>query len=165
MVACILACLVLSVAVMVRRRAFFQEESSCLFVRDAPDHCAAPQNPCEAIPRDGSSDQSVGCLELHGEWDMHRVAVRPHSSAHVPGTVPGHHNGVGPDGVGKAQSAKASSMVLMLFLLLHRQAPLLKSPATKSTCSSSITARIVGVASSRSRAFWHNCYWCATTSL
>ena len=31
-----------------------------------------------------------------------------------------HHNGVGPSGVGKAQPAKASSMVLVLFLLLHR---------------------------------------------
>ena len=30
--------------------------------------------------------------------------------------------GVGPSGAGKAQSAKASSMVLMLFLLLHRHA-------------------------------------------
>ena len=27
----------------------------------------------EGIPHDGSSDQSVGCLERHGEWEMHRV--------------------------------------------------------------------------------------------
>ena len=43
--------------------------------RDALDHCSAPPNPCEAIPRDGSSDRSVGCLEHRGEWEMHRVAV------------------------------------------------------------------------------------------
>ena len=35
----------------------------------------APPNPCEAIPRGGSSDRSVGCLEHRGEWEMHRVAV------------------------------------------------------------------------------------------
>ena len=43
--------------------------------RDALDHCVAPQNPCEAIPGDGSSDRSVGFLELRGQWEMHRVAV------------------------------------------------------------------------------------------
>ena len=42
--------------------------------RDALDHRVSPQNPCEAIPRDGSSDQSVGCQELRGEWERHRVA-------------------------------------------------------------------------------------------
>ena len=51
-----------------------------------------------------------------------------------PGIEPGPHNGVGPSGVGKAQSAKASSMVPMLFLLLHCQAVALKSPATSSIC-------------------------------
>ena len=51
--------------------------------------------------------------------------------------------GVEPSGVGKSQSAQASSVVLMMFLLLHRHAAPLKSPATKSTCSPSITARIV----------------------
>ena len=43
--------------------------------RDALDHCVAPQNPREAIPRDGSFDRSVGRLELREEWRMHRVAV------------------------------------------------------------------------------------------
>ena len=36
-------------------------------------------------------------------------------------------------GVSKAQSVKASSIVLRLFLLRHRHAVPLKSPATKST--------------------------------
>ena len=43
---------------------------------------------------------------------------------------PGPHNGVGPGGVGKAQSAKALSMVIWLSLLRHRHAVPLKSPAT-----------------------------------
>ena len=43
--------------------------------RDALDTCVATRNPCEAIPRDGSSDRSVGCLELREEWERHRVAV------------------------------------------------------------------------------------------
>ena len=43
--------------------------------RGALDHCVAPQNPCETIPRDGSSDQYVGCQELRGDWEMHRVAM------------------------------------------------------------------------------------------
>ena len=41
----------------------------------------------------------------------------PQTSAHLPGIDPGPHNGVGPGSIGTAQSAKASSMVLMLFLL------------------------------------------------
>ena len=46
----------------------------------------------------------------------------PQTSAQLFGIDPAPHKGVGPGGVGKAQSAKASSMVLMLFLLLHRHA-------------------------------------------
>ena len=47
-------------------------------------HCAAPQSPCEALPRD------------------------PHTSDHVPDSAPGlHNNGVGPGGIVKSQSAKA----------------------------------------------------------
>ena len=42
----------------------------------------------------------------------------PPTSAHLPGTAPGPHSGVGPGGIGKAESAKASSMLLMLFLML-----------------------------------------------
>ena len=56
------------------------------------------------------------------------------TSAQLFGIDPGHHNGVGTGGVGKAQSAKASSMVLMLFLLRHRHAVPLNSPATRSIC-------------------------------
>ena len=58
----------------------------------------------------------------------------PQTSAQLFGIDPGHHNGVGPGGVGKAQSVKASSIVLRLLLLRHRYAVPLKSPATKSTC-------------------------------
>ena len=46
----------------------------------------------------------------------------PQTSAQLFGIEPGPHNGVGPGGVGNAQSAKASSIVLMLSLLLHRHA-------------------------------------------
>ena len=58
MVACILACLVLLFASVLSRGVVVR------VFRDALDHCAAPQNPCEAKPRDGSSDRSVGCPEL-----------------------------------------------------------------------------------------------------
>ena len=58
----------------------------------------------------------------------------PHTSDKLFGIVPGPHNGVGPCAVGKVQSAKASSRVLMLFLLLHRHAVPLKSLATRSIC-------------------------------
>ena len=50
----------------------------------------------------------------------------PQTSAQLSGMDPGPHSGVGPGGAGNAQSAKASSMVLMLFLLLHRHAVPLK---------------------------------------
>ena len=56
----------------------------------------------------------------------------PQTSAQLFGIDPGPHNGVRPGGVGNAQSAEASSIVLMLSLLLHRHAVPLKSPATKS---------------------------------
>ena len=38
----------------------------------------------------------------------------PQTSAQLFGIEPGHHNGVGPSGAGNAQSAEASSIVLML---------------------------------------------------
>ena len=60
--------------------------------------------------------------------------LRNQTSARLFGTDPGPHHGGGPGGVGNAQSAKASSTVLMLSLLLHRHAVPLKSPATKSIC-------------------------------
>ena len=56
----------------------------------------------------------------------------PQTSAQLFGIDPGPHNGVGPSGVGNAQSAKAPSIVLMLSLLLHRHAFPLKPPATMS---------------------------------
>ena len=57
----------------------------------------------------------------------------PQTSVQSSGMDPGHHKGVGSGGVGKAQSVKASSIVLGLFLLRHRHAVPLKSLATKST--------------------------------
>ena len=72
--------------------------------------------------RGGSFDRSGAGLELHAEWKRRREVE------------PGPHKGGGPGGADKAQSAKASSMVLMLFLLMHRHAGPLKSPATRSTC-------------------------------
>ena len=92
--------------------------------RDVIERCAIQQNPGGAIPRDGSSDRPGGCLELRGEWRMRHADElyifhlnpgglrNPHTSAHLPGTAPGHHNGVGPGGIGKAQSAEASSKIL-----------------------------------------------------
>ena len=75
MVACIFACLVL----LVRCHGTAQSVlSGGIVVRvhhDVPDHYAGPQNPSGAIFRDGSSDQSVGCPQLRGEWEMHSVAV------------------------------------------------------------------------------------------
>ena len=61
-----------------------------------------------------------------------------------PGTATGAHDGVEPGGIGKFVSVKASSITLRLPLPQgRRQAAPLKYPATKSTCSSNITARIV----------------------
>ena len=64
----------------------------------------------ETISRDGSSDRSVGCLELREEWKTHRVVLlsNAHSSQEVwethtrPTTylAPGPHNG--PSGIGKS---------------------------------------------------------------
>ena len=50
----------------------------------------------------------------------------------------------GQEATGKSQSAEASSMMLrVLALVVRRQAAPLKSPATKSTFTSSVTARMV----------------------
>ena len=65
--------------------------------------------------------------------------MNPHTSAHSSGIV-------GPGGIGKSVSANASSRVLVgrKLLSLHcRHAAPLKSPTTRSTCSSCKTARIV----------------------
>ena len=110
--------------------------------RNALDHCVAPQNPGEAISRDGSSDRCVGCPELREEWKMHHADVlsifhlspgglrNPHTSAHIPGTVPGPHNGVEPGGIGKAQSAKASSITLIVLTLVSRRHAAPSAPRT-----------------------------------
>ena len=98
------------------------------------------------MSRGGSFDQSGAGLELCVGWRKRRKVVlsntdliqevlrNPQTSAQLFGIDPGPHNGAGPGGVGKAQSAKASSMVLMLYLLLHRHAVPLTSPATRSIC-------------------------------
>ena len=81
-------------------------------------------SPNEATFRDGSSDQK--------RWE--RGGLRnPQTSAQLFGMDPGPLNGVGPGGVGKAQSEKGSSMVLRLSRLRYRHAVPLKSPATRST--------------------------------
>ena len=70
--------------------------------------------------------------------------TQAHTSVHSPGTAPG-PNGVEPGGIGKSVSAKASSIILVGWGLLPfawRQAAPLKSPATRSTCSYCITARM-----------------------
>ena len=81
----------------------------------------------------------------HSSWKSDGL-IKPHTSAHSPGTAPDPHNGVAPGGTGWFVSAKASSIVLVsrrsLPHGLRRAAPV-KSPATKSTCSSSITLRTV----------------------
>ena len=72
--------------------------------------------------------------------------MKPHTSAQSPGTPPGPHNSVGPGGTGRFVLAKASSKMLVRRRSLphgRRQAAPLKSPATKSTCCSSITVRTV----------------------
>ena len=80
---------------------------------DALDHCAGHHNPSEAIPRDaaliGLSDdwsfvtngKAPCCWTLHLPSESGRLR-NPHTSAHVPGTAPGPHNGAGPGGIGKA---------------------------------------------------------------
>ena len=74
---------------------------------------AIQQNPGGATPRDGSSDRSGGCQDLRGEcamltnfhcpsesWELRN----PQTSAHLPGTAPGPHNGVVPGGIVMAVS-------------------------------------------------------------
>ena len=85
MVANILTCLVLSFAVMVRRRAFFQE--MCLTIETF-------HKIHEAILRDGGS---VGLPDARSFME----SLSPHTPAHVPGTAPGPHYSVGPGGIGK----------------------------------------------------------------
>ena len=114
-------------------------------IRDVIDRCAAPQIQVQIL-RDGSSDRSAGCPKLRGEVENAPCCrtfqrsmesgslTNPHPSDHVPVTAPGPNNGVVPGSKGKSQSAKTSSMMLTGSL---------SSPATKSTFSSSTTARMV----------------------
>ena len=132
----------LSLAVMVRRRPFFQEDLLIMFLTLVLN--VLPIDKVEVEPRfvvaaleKAPWSRTFQCLSDSGG------SRNPHTSAQLPGIDPGLHNVVEPGSDGKAQSAKASSMVLMLFLLLQRHAAPLKSPATRSTFSSSVTALIV----------------------
>ena len=104
--------------------------------------CSSRRNPDEAMSHDGNFDQSVsGRVSLEKAPCMRTFPHRsepgglrnPQTSAQLSGIDPGPHNGGGPGGAGKAQSVKASSTVLRLFLLRHRHAVPLRSTATKST--------------------------------
>ena len=141
-------------AVMVRRRTFFQEDPSIVFLT-VLWLFVAPSDEVEVEPgfvvAALISRADTKCFMVSGERAMlHSLSDSggfrdPQTSAHLHGMAPGLHNGVVPGAIAEAQSAKASSMVQMLFLLSHRHAAALKSPATKSTFSSSITARIVRI--------------------
>ena len=94
--------------------------------------------------------------------------TKPHTSVHSPGIAPGPHNGGRPGGTGKSVSANASSKTLVSWGLFHfdwRQADPLKSPATKSTCSSCFLRGLCGETSSRCHSFWHNCCLCGETTV
>ena len=128
--------------VMVRRRTFLSRAFVDRVLRDVIERCANRRIRGEAMSRGGSFDRSIAGLELCVGWRKRREVGlssagrtraasgtrrrRPSilESNLVPTVV------LGQGGVGKAQSAKASSMVLT-------------SPATRSTRSPSITARIV----------------------
>ena len=118
-------------AVMVRRRTFFQEDPAIVFL--TLELFIVPPNKVEVEPcfvvaalisqADAKSFTRNGkCAMLTNfQCPSESGGLRnPQTSAQLPGIDPGPHNGEGPGGIGKAQSAKASSMVLMLFLLSHR---------------------------------------------
>ena len=88
----------------------------------------------------------IGLPDAQGFVRNRECAVLTYSPTVVesPGRAPGHQSGVGPGGKGKSQSTKTSSMMLrVLALVVRRQAAPLKSPTTRCTFSSSITARMV----------------------
>ena len=60
-------------AVMVRRRPFFQENPLAMFLTAWVVYHAVRQSQGGATPRDGSFDQSGGYQELRGEWSMRRA--------------------------------------------------------------------------------------------
>ena len=154
-VACILACFVPLFALIVRRRTFLQEESSFVFVamhmaivllhrvHVKPHLVMATLVGLLDAQSVGGECKKAPCGRAFQRSKESWGLRNPHTSDHVPGS-PGPHNGVGPGGIGKSRSAKASSMILLLLaLVVRRQAAPLKSPATRSTCSSYIMARIV----------------------
>ena len=72
---------------------------------------------------------------MNGDLPSESGCLRnPHTPAHIPRTAPGPHNGMGPGGIGKAQSAKASSMILVLLLLSRRQAATKGGPTFPLQC-------------------------------
>ena len=125
--------------------------------RDVIERCPVQQNPGGALPRDGSSDRLGGCLELCEQRRMHHADELSIFHLNLGGwgihvrlpTCPG--TPLDPammwvaGGIGKAQSAQASSMVLILLLFSLRQATPLKSLPTTSTWSSSWAARKVRI--------------------
>ena len=130
-------------AVIVRRKRFFQEDPSIVFLTlglfIVPPYKVEVELFFVVAALIGRADaKSFQCRSDSGG------SRNPQTYAHLPGIDPGPHSGVGPGGIGKAQSAKAPK-VLMLFLLSHRHAAPLKSTATNSTFSSSITARIARI--------------------
>ena len=90
--------------------------------------------------------ENAPCKRIcHSSWESGGL-TKPHTSFQSPCTPPGPHNGVGPGGTGRFVLAKAPSIMLVKRRSLphgRRQAAPLKSPATKSTCCSSITVRTV----------------------
>ena len=85
-----------------------------------------------STPHFGSFDplENAPCNRtFHFSWETGGLR-NPHTTAHSPGTSPGPHNGVGPGGIGKSVSAKASSIILVGFRSLpqgRRQAAPSKS--------------------------------------
>ena len=106
--------------------------------------CSNQQNPGAATFRDGNFgrwdvDQGIPAgWKMHHAYSLSSIAESQavseiHTSAHLSRMDPSPHRGVGPDGVRKILSIKASSIVLRLSLPRCRHAVPLKSPATKST--------------------------------
>ena len=131
-------------AVVVPHRTFIQENSSIvsfmIWLR-----CANRRSRGEAMSRGGNFHQAgkAPWSRAFWYWSDQRGSRNPHPPTQQLGTDPGPHSGVRPSGISKAQYAKASPMVLMLILLLHRHAVPLTAPATSSSYWPSITARIV----------------------
>ena len=109
----------------------------------------------ECFPWDGECTMYIHCPK---RWEPGGLR-NPQTSAQLSGMDPSPHSGVQPGGVGKAQSVKASSTVLRLFLLRQRHGVPLKSPATKSTCWEIMIHEEWEWASWRCLSFWRKCCW------